>query len=249
MISAARLKTEREGDFRLRGKEVSRLECFSDCVFAFALTLLVVSLEAPKSFQELMETMRGFAAFGVCFAILAGIWNSHYVYSRRFGLDDAPVRFLTCFLLFVVLLYVYPLKFVFTLFINSLLGISSAALSWGEARTAFTIYGFGYAIVFIAFILLYLHAYRRSDELELSSIERFDTRSTMYAFALQAGVAVISMILANTLPARMVGMAGFSYFLIGPALGMHGMTMGKKRRGLETHLLGGDAPSSPGIAR
>jgi uncharacterized membrane protein len=29
-----------------------------------------------------METMRGFLAFGICFAILAMIWNHHYVYSR-----------------------------------------------------------------------------------------------------------------------------------------------------------------------
>src|SRR6266550_8244438 len=99
--------------FRLRGREVTRLEAFSDAVFAFALTLLVVSLEVPKTFADLMETMRGFVAFGVCFAILAMIWNTHYIYSRRFGLEDSFVRFLTCLMLFVVLLYVYPLKFLF----------------------------------------------------------------------------------------------------------------------------------------
>ena len=32
--------------FRLRGPEVTRLESFSDVVFGFALTLLVVSLES-----------------------------------------------------------------------------------------------------------------------------------------------------------------------------------------------------------
>ena len=74
--------------FRLRGREVTRLESFSDAVFAFALTLLVVSLDVPKTFTDLVTTMRGFPAFALCFLLLALIWNGHYRYCRRYGLDD-----------------------------------------------------------------------------------------------------------------------------------------------------------------
>ena len=37
----------------VRGREVSRIEGFSDAVFGFALTLLVVSLEVPDNFEGL----------------------------------------------------------------------------------------------------------------------------------------------------------------------------------------------------
>ena len=36
--------------FRLRGTEMSRIDAFSDVVFGFALTLIVVSLDVPKTF-------------------------------------------------------------------------------------------------------------------------------------------------------------------------------------------------------
>src|SRR3954471_6798038 len=101
MTGAPRLRTFRDfPGFRLRGEEVTRLESFSDAVFGFALTLLVVSLDVPRTFGDLIATMRGFPAFAICFIFLALIWNSHYRFCRRYGLDDATTRFLTCVMLF-----------------------------------------------------------------------------------------------------------------------------------------------------
>jgi uncharacterized membrane protein len=72
-----------EPDFRPRAREITRLEGFSDAVFAFALTLLVVSLEVPETYAELMHAMRGFLSFGICFALLANVWHNHCRFFRR----------------------------------------------------------------------------------------------------------------------------------------------------------------------
>src|SRR6266446_6101646 len=72
--------------FRWRSHEISRTEGLSDAVFGFAITLLVVSLEVPKTFGELMQTMRGFGAFAISFTLLFMVWFNQYKFFRRYGL-------------------------------------------------------------------------------------------------------------------------------------------------------------------
>src|SRR5215203_4822419 len=103
-----------EREFRWRGREVTRPEGLTDAVFAFATTLLIVSLEVPHTFTELYALMQGFVPFLLTFAVLSLVWFQHFRFFRRYGLQDTPVVLLNCALLFVVLFYVYPLKFLYT---------------------------------------------------------------------------------------------------------------------------------------
>ena len=222
--------------FRWRGGEVSRLEGFTDAVFAFAVTLLVVSLEVPRTFSDLMEVMRGFFAFAICFAVLVGIWHQHYVFFRRYGLQDGATVWLNAALLFVILFYVYPLKFLFTLVVNQLfLNVPAATavrIEPSQARSLFGIYGAGVIAVFSMFALLYAHALRSRDALELDRMELFDTRSSIARNLMAAGVGVVSILSALTIPERLVGLAGYAYFLFGPVFALHGAIAGARRRRL-----------------
>jgi uncharacterized membrane protein len=220
--------------FRPRGTEHSRMELFSDAVFAFALTLLVVSLEVPRTFRDLMRSMQGFVAFAVCFAVLMQIWFKHYGFFRRYGLQDMTVRVLNSVLLFIVLFYVYPLKFLWT----NLLGGERAGFSLAEGRMLLVVYGLGGAAVFLVFVLLYRHAWRLRDELDLSPLERFDTRSAILENLLTAAVPMLSVVMALVLPEHLVGLAGWIYLSYGPLLTWNGIRDGRGRRPLEAAVTG-----------
>jgi len=184
--------------FRLRGREITRLESFSDAVFGFALTLLVVSLDVPKTFDDLVATMRGFPAFALCFLFLTLIWNGHYRYCRRYGLDDGTARFLTCVMLFLVLFYVYPLKFLFNFSITGILDGSaeSTSMTRSQFSVLLVIYGLGFAAVYLAQTFLYLHAYRLRDALELTELEKFDTRYQIFRLVTLVAFGLIAALLA-----------------------------------------------------
>src|SRR5258708_4166541 len=145
-----------------RSHEISRIEGLSDAVFAFAVTLLVVSLEVPKTFNELAQTMHGFGAFLVSFLLLFAVWFEQYKFFRRYGLQDTMTVVLNAALLFVVLFYVYPLKFLFTFLIDRFTGGHGEARlpngnivpmleSEGQLASLMLIFNLGYIAVFGVF--------------------------------------------------------------------------------------------------
>jgi hypothetical protein len=216
--------------FRLRGRDVTRLESFADAVFGFALTLLVVSLDVPKSFNDLAATMRGFPAFAICFLFLALIWNGHYKFCRRYGLDDGASRFLTCVLLFLVLFYVYPLKFLFNLSVTGLLLGAGPLVSMSGAQMSslLMIYGLGFAAVYAALALLYVHAYRLRESLELNELEKFDTRYIIARLFVLAAFGVIAAGLAQISALR--NWSSFVYLAIFPVLRMSRVIHDRRRK-------------------
>ena len=230
--------------FRWRSHEISRIEGLSDGVFAFAVTLLVVSLEVPRTYAELMQTMRGFGAFAISFTLLFIVWFNQYKFFRRYGLQDNITMVLNGVLLFVVLFYVYPLKFVFTLMLNLFAGgggqlrlpngaVERMVENTDQVAVLMIIFGAGYIAVFGVFAVLYWHAYRSRSLLDLNELEVFDTREDVQESALNVGIGTVSIALALVGGGRFAGLAGMTYMLCPIVLTVHGTIMGKQRRKLE----------------
>lgn len=186
-----------EADFRWRAGEITRLEAFSDVVFGFALTLLVISLEVPRSYAALMVDLQGLLPFAACFTLLVGVWRMHYIYSRRYGLEDPYSVFLNMVLLFLVLFCVYPLKFVFTLLYSHMTGGEAGDdISWHGALVLVQLFFLGFASLLLLFTLMYAHAYKLRARLGLNAVEIQKTRDAVQLNGIGAAVGALSLALA-----------------------------------------------------
>ncbi|HEV7243020.1 MAG TPA: TMEM175 family protein [Thermoanaerobaculia bacterium] len=215
--------------FRLRGREVTRVEAFSDVVFGFALTLIVVSLEVPATFDELMKTMKGFPAFAICFAILTWVWHVHHTFFRRYALTDEITIALNAALLFLVLFYTYPLKYMF----STVTGQFRGGFGGGALMV---IYGVGFAGIFTLFLAMYAHAWRLRHELELNELEQYDTRTNMIMYASYVFIGILSATLGATLEGPAIRWTGLMYFLLGPVSGFIGYWRGSRRHKLQVAI-------------
>ena len=211
----------------------ARLEFFSDAVFAFSATLLVVALEVPHSYPELERTLWGFLGFGLSFLTLALIWSSHHAFFRRYQLADRVTIALNSTLLFVVLFYVYPLKFMTTSLVDVVLGLhperrTEMFSSVDDVGRMFVVYGIGFLAVFTCFSLLYGHAVRRADALGLTASQRYEARTLQRHYLLMSAVGLVSTLLAATDLGTRYGVPGFVYVLIGPLAWWHGSWSGRR---------------------
>lgn len=209
-----------EKNFQWRGPALSRLEALSDLVFAFALTLLVVSAAPPANFVELIDQLWSFPGFAAAFSLLLAIWHAHYIFFRRYGLEDAWTITLNAALLFLILFYVYPLKFLATMFSDFVRSVAANTptppLTPADAGDALAIFSIAYAAMFLVFALLYRHALKRADALDLTAEERRITRQSVSEQLVHVGVGSAVAIGASTAPVLAAPFLGFLYFLIWP---------------------------------
>jgi Endosomal/lysosomal potassium channel TMEM175 len=86
----------RLGGFRLRGMEITRLETFIDAAFAFAITMLVIAAQQiPDDIETLLAAFKNVPAFVASVIVLGIFWRGHWLWSRRYGLEDGISIFIS----------------------------------------------------------------------------------------------------------------------------------------------------------
>lgn len=191
---------------RIRRHQPTRLEGFVDASFAFAVTVLVISFgHVPASVPEMLHALRGLPAFAVSFLLIVRIWKAHRDWSRQYDIEDATSLRLSLLLVFVVLVFVYPLRLLFALFFtwisHGFLADQELSMrSVEELRGAFEVYGLGFGTIAGLIALLYRHALQQAAAIGLDALEVLATRMNVALWAALAGLAALSTLSAALLP-------------------------------------------------
>jgi uncharacterized membrane protein len=173
----------------------SRLEAFSDGVFAVAITFLVFNLKAPvvdhgSLWSALVDEWPFFASYAVSFLIIGIIWVNHHAIFHQLAHLDRPLMFLNL----VLLMFVVLIPFTTALLAQYIQAGSNSHVA--AAVYSLTMTGMSFAFGFIwGYAVFHPHVLRPyvDPDAARASLPRFTIGSFIYIGTV--GVAFISAVL------------------------------------------------------
>src|SRR5678816_2651137 len=163
--------------FRLRGMQMTRLETFIDAAFAFANSMLVIApQQIPDNIEALLGAFRNVPAFVASIIVLGIFWRGHWLWSRRYGLEDGVSIFVSWALIVTMLIYIYPLKAIFSsmwfLVSDGRVGHVLGAHAESQVRALFAVFALGFTAIALEMVFLNLRAWQLREPLRLDPRER-----------------------------------------------------------------------------
>ncbi|MDX1956075.1 MAG: TMEM175 family protein [Chitinophagaceae bacterium] len=231
-----KLFTKPTGAFHERGMEIKRVEALSDAVFAFSVSLLVASLEVPQTFEELKLIISGALPFFATVSILFLFWYQQNVFFRHYGLNDRPTIILNLVYLAIILFYLYPLKFLFSILLTAWTGLDLFPKATEHGLTVLSAHDFPQLIILfsIGYICLWLVVYamhRRAMHVLLSpalnEYEKVYTLKELRGALLNASIGGFALLFALL---KWELIAGLAYLAIPVVLAVNQWVFQKQLR-------------------
>jgi uncharacterized membrane protein len=222
--------------FRLRGMQMTRLETFIDAAFAFAISMLVIAAQQiPDNIQTLLAAFKNVPTFVCSIAVLGIFWRGHWLWSRRYGLEDSASILISWAMIVTILIFIYPLKAIFGAmwyFVSSRQVGQPFSLHTTEsqARTIFAIYALGLIAISAEILLLNLRAWQLREPLRLNERETLVTHGELSGWSIPVGVGIVSLVSALTLPVEQIQWSGWVYFSMIILVPLHNHYLKRKIR-------------------
>jgi len=183
----------------------SRLEAFSDGVFAIAITLLVIELHVPTGHEPLVKGLEHewprYLGYFVSFAFIGGVWIAHSTLTRFIKATDPDLMRLNLMLLLFVSFLPFTTAIAATHLFASNLSFHEITVSSSAERVAVVLFGLNLTLAALMVYLMLRHAGRTpdvaADDLAEEELHAFAAERRS-ALLLQAGATVVGVFLPLT---------------------------------------------------
>ena len=153
-------------------------------------------------------------------------WLGHYRWSRRFGIEDTGSVVLSLLLVFLVLVFLYPLRLMMSGALSAMTGgwlpAQFMVTEVAHARAFFGLYGLAFALMAATLLALNWRVQQLQLEPPLSAGDRAAARVEVEVWSILACMGAASALLAVLLPPRWLVLSGWmfaSLAVIMPLLG------------------------------
>ena len=190
-----------------------RLDNFTDAAFAFAVSLLVIGgAGAPADFNALVRALGDIPAFAFGFAVVVMFWYAHVRWRRLRGEGDWRSLCLTLLLVFLVLIYIQPLRAMAAA--TAVFFTGQGGGFRGDLPGLFAVYGTGFVTMSLTVAALFADA-RRNPELDREGLA--SARGETAIWLILAATGLVSVLISTT---RYGVFAAFAYATLPVTIGL-----------------------------
>lgn len=205
-----------------------RLDNFTDAAFAFAVSLLVIGgAGAPADFNALARSLGDIPAFAFGFAVVVMFWFAHVRWRRLRGDGDWRSLCLTLLLVFLVLIYIQPLRAMAAA--TAIFFTGQGGAFRGNVANLFAVYGTGFVLMSATIAALFMDTRRNPD---LGPAERAQAQGEVVIWLILTATGGASILLS---PTRFGPFAAFAYSTLPLTIGLfsrrHDWTGGSAEEG------------------
>jgi uncharacterized membrane protein len=190
-----------------------RLDKLTDAAIAFAVSLLVIGgAGAPADFGALARALGDIPAFAFGFAVVVTFWFAHVRWRRLRGEGDWRSLCLTLLLVFLVLIYIQPLRAMAAA--TAIFFTGQGGGFRGNVASLFAVYGTGFVLMSATLAALFADALRNPD---LVRSERAEAKGEIGIWLILTATGMVSILLSLT---RFGPFAAFVYSTLPISIGL-----------------------------
>ena len=184
--------------------------------------LLISSGALPSTYAELVAMLKDIPAFVQSFFAMMIFWLSHRAWSRNYGLEEKVTIPLTLHLMVSLLVYIYPLKLMYSTLLSFVTGGYFASGNHIGSRQVgvnwIGIYGVGFAVLSATMLGLCWRTFSQRYTFGYDHTDVLESKVGITIWVTLNATGLLSAGVALPMPLEHGVWAGLFYWVLGPVM-------------------------------